>query len=119
MDKPMTPIFADEPVEVRQPRRALARILILYTVMSFVLSIAGAYVAARVAVHQSRTHTDARFSVLEKDLTERRARAAADNARRDKTQAETTALVCTVLDHLQPRDDAVSKVRAQYKCTGP
>jgi hypothetical protein len=112
----LTPIVADEPVEVRNPRRQLRRILVLYALLPLVAAAMGAWIATNIAYQRAAEHTDKRFTALERDLTERRKAAAEANARRDAQQAQTAALVCLVLDHLQPRDEAVEAARARYNC---
>jgi hypothetical protein len=114
----MIPIVSDEAVEVRNPRRALIRLVLILCLLQVVLSTIGSYQATKIAYRQSTAHTDERFRVLEKDLTERRKKAAEDNARRDQAQAEVTGLVCTVLNRLTPRDPEVERIRVMYKCVG-
>lgn len=76
------------------------------------------YTSSVFAVDRAEAHTDDRIAVLEKDLQQRRAVAAAQNANRDAQIAELRRLVCVLADHSQPRDASVQEVRARYGCDG-
>ena len=111
-------VATDEPgLVLHQPRRKLIQIVVLFAVAIVTCSAAAAYVGAAIAYHRASDHTDARFAELETDLTERRRVAAEGNAKRDAQQAEVAALVCLVLDRIQPRDAQVEAARSRYGCT--
>lgn len=89
----------------------------LFAVAVMLLSSVIAYTSAVIAVHRAEQHTDERVAVLERDLQQRRAAAAQQNANRDRQIGELRRLVCLFADHAQPRDAAVEEVRAAYGCT--
>ncbi len=107
----LTPPAGTPPVRVTPSWQAVAVGLALAVLLGVV-----AGVTAFVAQSRANQHTDQRIERLEADLTERRRVAAEANARRDQQIAETQRVVCVVFNRLQPRDDEVQRVRAQFTC---
>lgn len=105
-----------EPVTTHRPRNLLLSMVFGMSVL--LLSSVIGYTAAVFAVNRAEAHTDQRVAVLERDLQQRRATAAAQNEARDQQIAELRRLVCLFADHSQPRDPAVEDVRRRYNCTG-
>jgi hypothetical protein len=99
------------------PRRTLL-LSTMFALAVVLLAAVISYTAAVIAVYRAERHTDERVAVLERDLQQRRAAAAEQNANRDAQIAELRRLVCLFADHAQPRDAAVEDVRARYGCTG-
>lgn len=111
----ITPVVADEPVMVHQPRRRLNRILLVYAVLSLICGGAGGYIGYSL----SNWRTDQRVDALEADLAARRANRAAEDDARDARLNQTRRDLCIVLDRLQPRDAPLEEMRRRYGCTGP
>ena len=118
VDEELHPVATDQPgLVLHQPQRKMWQIFAAFVFAITTCSAAAAYVGAAIAYHRASDDADVRFATLEKDLAERRKLAAEANAKRDAQQAKVSALVCTVLDRLQPRDADVEAARATYGCT--
>lgn len=114
---PPHPVLTDQPgLILTQPRRQLAKILILYALLPLVCSASGAVIVYEL----SNAATERRVAAVEDYLAQRReANTAADSAR-DRQLEQTRRDLCVVLDRIQPRDAAVQDMRRRYGCTtGP
>lgn len=112
--EPMSPVFADEPLLVHQPRRRLNRILVLYALLPLICGAVGAYIAYELG----NWRTDQRVDRLESDLNERRTARAAEDQARDARLEQTRRDLCVVLDRVQPRDAPLEEMRRRYGCVG-
>lgn len=117
--EPLHPVATDQPgLILHQPRRKLRQIAIIYALLPLVSAGVGAWIATQVAYARSEAHTDSRIAALEQDLSERRRVRAEQDAARDAQTRQLLNLLCVLLDHAQPRDDAVEALRTRYGCAG-
>ncbi|MEV0430401.1 hypothetical protein [Micromonospora sp. NPDC050495] len=109
-------LLTDEPgLVVHNPRRQLAKLLVLYAVLPLLCSAAAAYIAVTLA----NASMDRRVAALEQDQAQRRQAAAAADQARDARLAQTRRDLCVVLDRVVPRDPPVQDLRRRYGCTAP
>ncbi|MFR9780136.1 hypothetical protein ACL02O_29280 [Micromonospora sp. MS34] len=109
-------LLTDEPgLVVHNPRRQLAKLLVLYAVLPLLCAAAAAYIAVTLA----NASMDRRVAALEQDQAQRRQAAAAADQARDARLAQTRRDLCVVLDRVVPRDPPVQDLRRRYGCTAP
>lgn len=111
------PVLSDEPIVVPRPRRAVARVAIAYMLAILIVGASAAYIGATVGYNRSAERTDRRIATLERDLADRRAARARDDATRDAQVGRLRQLVCLFADRVQPRDAEVERARAEFGCT--
>lgn len=83
-----------------------------------VIAAIAAYLGAAAGYDRAARHTDGRIAALERDLAERRAVRADQDAVRDAQARRLLVLACVLLDHSQPRDSQIEAWRAELGCTG-
>jgi hypothetical protein len=108
-------VATDQPgLILHRPYQKLRQIAVVYALLPLLCAALGGFVVIRLA----EANTDRRLATLEGDLAERRKIRQQEDAARDAQTRELLALVCTLLDHSQPRDAEVEKQRVKYGCTG-
>jgi hypothetical protein len=113
-------LLTDEPgVMVHNPRRQLARLLVLYAVLPLICAAAGAFIAYSL----SSAEIDRRVTATERQqadyLAERRRLNAEGDRLRDEQLAQFRRDLCVLIDRAVPRDLVVDELRRRYGCTGP
>ncbi|WP_344613368.1 hypothetical protein [Dactylosporangium salmoneum] len=113
------PVATDQPgLILHRPYQKLRQIAVIYALLPLLCAGIGAWIATQVAYTRAERHTDARIETLERDLAQRRAARAAQDAARDEQTRELLKLVCDLLDHATPRDETIEADRALYGCAG-